>query len=171
MSKTVKIILISFVILAGIVIFTTVIKTTSKVFDIFELARSISKEYSLTDNKIVIYDQMNIQKTLQFKDSTTYVLHFWATWCKPCIEKFDSIEKYHKSWKNVKIAVITLESNEKMQTFLKNKSWDLPFYSTDSLKLPFNPKTIQVYPSDFIIKNDSLIHVGFGPIEWKDAFK
>lgn len=171
MTKNVKLLVFVSLAIIAIVILFNIIKIFKNFFNVFERAKTVNKEYVLSGKEILLIDRNNLQQTLHFKDSTTFVLHFWATWCKPCIEKFDSIEKYHKSWKNVEIALITLESNEKMRSFLRNKRWNLPFYSTDSLNLPFEPKKIEMYPSDFIIRKDSLMQVSIGSVQWKNAFK
>lgn len=171
MSKKSKTILMIVMLILGLIIVYGVSKFFVRFFDVFERAKTITKEYALTEKEIILLDKFGTQETIKFNDSTTYLLHFWATWCKPCISEFDTIEKYQKSWKNVEIVLITLESNEKMNSFLKNTHWDLPFYSIDSLSLPFNPKKIEFYPSNFIVKNDSLIDISFGPVEWQNAFK
>src|SRR3990172_2077633 len=35
-------------------------------------------------------------------------LHFWATWCKPCIEEFPTIERIHKEYKNKGLAILAI---------------------------------------------------------------
>lgn len=121
MSKKAKTILMIVVLILGLIIVYGVSKFFVSLFDVFERTKTISKEYVLTEKEIILLDKFKTQETIKFNDSTTYLLHFWATWCKPCISEFDTIEKYHKSWKNVEIVLITLESNEKMHSFLEKK--------------------------------------------------
>ncbi len=54
---------------------------------------------------------------------TTYVINFWATWCKPCVAElpaFDSLSKVS----NVKILLVSLDFKEdlekKVNPFLKS---------------------------------------------------
>ncbi len=40
------------------------------------------------------------------KTDTTYVINFWATWCKPCVEELPYFEELHKKYKDQKVRVI-----------------------------------------------------------------
>lgn len=57
---------------------------------------------------------------------TIYVLNFWATWCKPCVQElplFDSVEVHVKNTP-VKVLLINLDFAEevnKVSSFLQNK--------------------------------------------------
>jgi thiol-disulfide isomerase/thioredoxin len=71
-----------------------------------------------------------IEQLLKRIDSndTMYVLNFWATWCKPCVQElptFDSLYAQTKS-NNIKLILVCLnfseELNTKVNPFLKNKN-------------------------------------------------
>ena len=49
------------------------------------------------------------------KDDTLYVVNFWATWCKPCIEELPSFENCNQKYKEnkVKIILVNLDFNSK----------------------------------------------------------
>ncbi|MFN0274835.1 MAG: TlpA disulfide reductase family protein, partial [Chitinophagales bacterium] len=46
------------------------------------------------------------EKFLQTNNDTLYVVNFWATWCKPCIEELPSFEKLDETAAEQKIKVI-----------------------------------------------------------------
>lgn len=48
---------------------------------------------------------------------TTYVVNFWATWCKPCIQELPSFDSLYTISKNqpVKILLVTLDFKEDME--------------------------------------------------------
>lgn len=51
---------------------------------------------------------------------TTFVVNFWATWCKPCVEElpvFESITKKFSAEK-VKVLLISLDFKNKVQSVL-----------------------------------------------------
>src|SRR3972149_9141638 len=35
-------------------------------------------------------------------------LHFWATWCKPCIEEFPTIDRMYKEYKDKGLVVLAI---------------------------------------------------------------
>lgn len=45
-------------------------------------------------------------KYLQKKNDTTYVINFWATWCKPCVEELPAFEKINEQYSGQKVKVI-----------------------------------------------------------------
>tara|TARA_B100001167_G_C16720607_1_gene281011 strand:+ start:103 stop:699 length:597 start_codon:yes stop_codon:yes gene_type:complete len=51
------------------------------------------------------------ERYLQPEDETTYVINFWATWCKPCIEEMPAFEalREHYEDKNVKVILVSLD--------------------------------------------------------------
>lgn len=48
---------------------------------------------------------------LKYGNDTTYVLNFWATWCKPCMTEFPYFEKLIREYRNqsVKILLVSLD--------------------------------------------------------------
>lgn len=75
---------------------------------------------------ITVNAQVNSVNVSQLHDrfrnnhDTTFIVNFWATWCKPCVEElpvFDSItEKF--SGKKVKVLLISLDFKNKVQSAL-----------------------------------------------------
>lgn len=55
---------------------------------------------------------------------TTYVVNFWATWCKPCVAELPDFEKIHNDYKSKKVKVLLVsidfkeELNKRVKTFL-----------------------------------------------------
>lgn len=43
------------------------------------------------------------------ENDTTYVLNFWATWCKPCIQELPYFEKLNAEKENVKVVLVSLD--------------------------------------------------------------
>ncbi len=65
-------------------------------------------------------------------NDTTYVINFWATWCKPCVEELPYFEKLATETANqpVKIVMVSLdfakEVRGKLLDFVTNRPLDLP---------------------------------------------
>ncbi|MGB0788033.1 MAG: TlpA disulfide reductase family protein [Marinirhabdus sp.] len=43
---------------------------------------------------------------LKKQNDTTYVVNFWATWCKPCVKELPYFEQLNKNYKDRKVKVI-----------------------------------------------------------------
>ena len=58
------------------------------------------------------------QEFLQQIDDETYVINFWATWCKPCIKELPAFEQLHSTYedKKVKVILVSLDFPEKLET-------------------------------------------------------
>jgi len=48
---------------------------------------------------------------LEPKGDTIYVINFWATWCKPCVEELPYFERLHEEYSmyNLKITLVSLD--------------------------------------------------------------
>ena len=72
----------------------------------------LSEVYESFDSLKYIFNQ---------QDDTTYVVNFWATWCKPCVEElpyFEYMNKTHQD-KKLKVVLISLDSKKTIDTKLK----------------------------------------------------
>lgn len=52
---------------------------------------------------------------------TVYVVNFWATWCKPCVEEMPVFEKAYETYKGdlVKIILVSNDFSKQIDTKLK----------------------------------------------------
>ncbi|ALJ01244.1 hypothetical protein DC20_05650 [Rufibacter tibetensis] len=48
----------------------------------------------------------HLQKYLNSTSDTTYIINFWATWCKPCIEELPSFEAVQKQYAGQPVQVV-----------------------------------------------------------------
>ncbi len=78
--------------------------------------------------KTAFYKIYYLTKRIYNNSDTTYIVNFWATWCKPCVAELPEFEKLHTESKDKKIKVLLVsmdfieEVDKKLKTFLeKNK--------------------------------------------------
>ncbi len=68
-----------------------------------------------------VYDRFeDLAYIFQQQSDTTYVINFWATWCKPCIEElpyFESLTKQYSDQK-VKVILVNLDFENQLTTKL-----------------------------------------------------
>jgi len=46
---------------------------------------------------------------------TTYVINFWATWCKPCVDELPAFEKIGEQYKDEKVKILLVSCDFKKQ--------------------------------------------------------
>ncbi|MFC2100469.1 TlpA disulfide reductase family protein [Bacteroidota bacterium] len=68
--------------------------------------------------KKVSFDEF--EPWLHRTDETIYVINFWATWCKPCIEELPAFEEINKTYrnKNIKVLLVSLDFPGQMDSSL-----------------------------------------------------
>lgn len=103
--------------------------------------------------KPAVYKISDLLKRIHNNSDTIYVINFWATWCKPCIQEMPDFESFYRQNKPalVKIILVSMDFKEdldkKLVPFLeKNK------YSSEVVLLD------EVNGNDFINK----IHTKWG---------
>ncbi len=54
---------------------------------------------------------------IQFSNDTTYVINFWATWCKPCVAEMPYFEKLIREYdgKPVKVYMVSMDFPKDIQ--------------------------------------------------------
>ncbi|PZX53067.1 peroxiredoxin [Algoriphagus ratkowskyi] len=61
------------------------------------------------------------------------LLHFWATWCKPCIEEMPELERVRPllEKENFQLLLVSEESAETIKAYEKKSNFDLEFLRYD----------------------------------------
>ena len=83
---------------------------------------------SISAQKPAVYKINDLLKRINNNSDTTYVVNFWATWCKPCVAELPEFEKFHieNQGRKIKVLLVSLdfveEIDKKLKDFLnKNK--------------------------------------------------
>lgn len=100
-------------------------------------------------DELVIHDFTSLSPLLNSQSDTTYVVNFWATWCKPCIEELPYFEQLNQRQSSIPVKVILVSLDFKRQIESKLK----PFLATN----PLTSEVVVLYernPNDWIDKVD-----------------
>jgi len=75
--------------------------------------------YSSVGQKIAVYEKYDdFEHLLKFKNDTTYVVNFWATWCKPCVEELPAFEEINKKYggQKFKMILVSLDFESQLES-------------------------------------------------------
>ncbi|WP_412984531.1 TlpA family protein disulfide reductase [Pontimicrobium sp. IMCC45349] len=105
---------------------------------------------------------------INFKDleGKVTLLNFWATWCPPCVAELPYIKDLNADYKDkIEIILVSNESANKVQSFLKAKGFELNSYMPLS-EYP-NAFDISSIPRTFLIgKNGAIAIDKTGAANW-----
>ncbi|NAY92539.1 redoxin domain-containing protein [Muricauda sp. JGD-17] len=86
--------------------------------------QAVKKSYT---SKFPIYDFEGLEPMLNKTDDKTYVVNFWATWCKPCVEEMPHFERINAEQKenNVEVILVSLDMpnmwRSRLEPFVEKK--------------------------------------------------
>ena len=131
---------------------------------------TIENEYfvKVGDKSIDFSVQMIDGKLMKLSElkGKVVLLNFWATWCPPCVAEMPSIQKLYDDYKDkVEFVFVSNEDWTTIDTFYKDKGYDLPTYNILS-KVPDQLVSNSI-PATFVIDKNGVIVVDKkGPADW-----
>lgn len=62
----------------------------------------------------------DIKYIFDYRNDTTYVINFWATWCKPCVAELPYFEQLNSEFedKNVRVILVSLDFKKQIESKL-----------------------------------------------------
>jgi len=140
------------------------------------LAAMKSSRYQMVDyldkDSFVLSDGELVQNSI--KSGKKVILHFWASWCSPCIMEIPELVEFAKNPENQKkfdIVVLSLDYTiEDLQKFIKSfpelnsklfiQQWDKFSYVSKVFNVDKLPSTVVIGPDLKVQKTD-------GVVDWK----
>lgn len=118
--------------------------------------------------KTVNYDEL--KSIIQKEDGKLYIVNFWATWCKPCVEElpsFMAVNEQFKNESNFKMILVSMDNAKVLETKVKNfiqkNNMDVDVYLLDDNKrmnewIPaVDEKWSGIIPATVVYKNGKKI--------------
>ena len=79
---------------------------------------------SVSAQKPIVYKINELLNRINNDSDTTYVVNFWATWCKPCVAELPEFEKLHLDAKDnnrkTKVLLVSMDFVEELDKNLKD---------------------------------------------------
>lgn len=66
----------------------------------------LAAAFSMAQKPVPVYDFEGFEKYLNRNSDTTYVINFWATWCKPCVKELPAFEELNRKYADQKVKVL-----------------------------------------------------------------
>jgi len=119
-----------------------------------------------------IYDRSGKIVDLTKEKGHLVIIHFWATWCPPCVEEVPALSKFWEKYRgrdDVILYTISVDKDWKtIDDFTKKNPNTLPVYRDPNASTAQRFGTTQ-YPETYIAnKNGRVIYRVQGAIEWAD---
>lgn len=117
---------------------------------------------------ITAYELDAAQYSYDFSDEKV-ILHFWASWCSPCVSEMPELIQFAAKNKDIKIITISQDSDGKealafMKSFPEMKRYFINLHdSKRELAKQFN---VSKLPETIIINKNSYIKKISGSIHW-----
>lgn len=132
-------------------------------------AQEDSKNRSVPSVSVRKFDGTNFNTSDFHNNGKPYIIDFWATWCKPCIEELNSIKEVYADWQketSVKLIAVSIDDARTMSRvapFVNGKSWPFENYidANGDFKRAMN---VNMPPHTFVVNGAGEIvwqHVGF----------
>jgi len=67
--------------------------------------------------EIKTYNFDELEPLFHYQNDSTYVINFWAMWCKPCVEELPHFEAIRKNYthKKVKVILVSLDFGKNVE--------------------------------------------------------
>ncbi len=88
---------------------------------IFMLNNGFVKAQSISEVKVKMLSVEDLWNRINNQTDTIYLVNFWASWCKPCVEELPLIENIDPFFKgnSVKVLLVSLDFSNQIESHLK----------------------------------------------------
>ena len=110
-------------------------------------------------------------KTMSLADyrGKVVLVHFWATWCPPCVEEIPTLERFYQQVFGSDIEVLAVsvdDSADVLKTFLDRNKVHFPVLLDPGKKTAGSYGTMK-FPETYVVGRDGMVRYKvIGPMDW-----
>lgn len=137
-------------------------------FLVFQTESGFSKEYPAPDFSIQ-YKNKTVFELKQTKGKVV-LLHFWASWCPPCVDEIPSLNKLYDSFNKDQFEIIGISfdnDKESMESFAKRMKISFPTYWDKDQDTGNLYGTFRLPETYLINQQGMIVHKAAGPQNWE----
>jgi thiol-disulfide isomerase/thioredoxin len=119
-----------------------------------------------------IYDRAGTATDLAKSKGKLFIIHFWATWCPPCVEEIPALSKFwdkYRSRNDIALYAVSVDQDWKtIDAFMAKNPSAIPLFHDPGAKAARRFGTTQ-YPETYVVndKGRVLFRVQ-GAVDWSD---
>ena len=91
--------------------------------------------FAYAQNSVPVFDFTKYENRILHKNDTLYIVNFWATWCKPCIEELPIFEKVAQTYTQQPVKIILVSQDAKTRAAQVNDFLQKNKYTSESFIL------------------------------------
>ncbi len=116
-----------------------------------------------------LYDLNGKKYSLKKLQGKVVLLYFWATWCPPCMEDMQELQKLYNVIKKKDFLILAVSSREVKTTvsaFIKSKKYSFPVLLDKTGKIAELYSANMIPTSYIITKDNNILARAIGPRNW-----
>jgi peroxiredoxin len=145
---------------------------------LFFISINLQSQDKIPNVTLKTLEGKSINSKSTFNKNGLTIYSFWATWCSPCINELDAINKDFDKWKsetNVKLVAVSTDdarTKRRVRPLVNGKKWKFEIL-TDENQDFMRALNINAMPHTIISKGSKIIYrkIGYKPGEENDLYE
>lgn len=140
---------------------------------------TFSKENKLPSVTVENLHHKKVDTKTFSNDGKPFLILFWATWCKPCIQELKAVHDLYEDWQDetgVKVIAISIDdsrNSRKVAPFVKGRNWRFEVYIDENSDFK-RAMNVNNPPHSFLVDGKGNIvwqHNGYAPGDEEGMYK
>lgn len=122
--------------------------------------------------ELPIFDRSGRKTDLSQEKGGLLIVHFWATWCPPCVEELPALSGFWEKYRtrgDIQLFAISVDKDWKtIENFVKKNPSSIPLFHDPNAATAHRFGSTQ-YPETYVVnKSGRVLFRVQGPVSWSD---